>query len=99
MRPHGYLDFEKFAAMEAFQEGLGKVDAGYEKGYTFALMCAEKDPFNCHRCILVGRGFKERGYAVVHLEQGKTETQENMEERLLAHYFPNRSQPLQRGRT
>lgn len=90
--PQGYLDFEKFAATDAFKEGIEKVDAGYQKGYTFALMCAEKDPFNCHRCILVGRNFKERGYRVVHLEDGKAETQEDVEERLLTHYFPNRNQ-------
>ena len=90
--PNGYLDFERFAATEAFRAGLEKVDMGYEKGYTFALMCAEKDPFNCHRCILVGRQFKERGYDVFHLEQGRTETQEDIENRLLAHYFPNRNQ-------
>ncbi len=90
--PNGYLDFEKFAASEAFREGLNKVAAGYERGYTFALMCAEKDPFNCHRCILVGRQFKEHGYEVLHLEQERTETQEDIEDRLLAHYFPNRNQ-------
>lgn len=90
--PSGYLDFEKFAQTEAFKEGIEKVDAGYQMGYTFALMCAEKDPFNCHRCILVGRNFKEHGYEVLHLEKGKTETQEDIENRLLAHYFPNRNQ-------
>ena len=90
--PNGYLDFEKFAASEPFQEGVEKVDTGYERGYTFALMCAEKDPFNCHRCILVGRKFKEHGYRVLHLEQDKTETQEDIENRLLAHYFPTRNQ-------
>ena len=90
--PHGYLDFEKFAASEAFKEGIEKVDEGCRLGYTFALMCAEKDPFNCHRCILVGRKFKEHGYEVLHIEKGKTETQEDIESRLLAHYFPNRNQ-------
>ena len=90
--PNGYLDFEKFAATKAFEEGMEKVDAGYARGFTFALMCAEKDPFNCHRCILVGRNFKKRGYEVLHLEQGKTETQEDIENRLLTHYFPNRNQ-------
>ena len=90
--PNGYLDFEKFAATEAFNEGIAKVDAGVGRGYTFAMMCAEKDPLNCHRCILVGRKFKEHGYAVVHLESGRTETQEEIEERLLDRYFPARNQ-------
>lgn len=90
--PNGYLDFEKFAATEAFREGIEKVKAGGARGFVFALMCAEKDPFNCHRCILVGRKFKECGYEVLHLEQGKPELQEDVERRLLEHYFPNRNQ-------
>ncbi len=90
--PNGYLDFEKFAATEAFSEGMEKIDAGMARGYTFALMCAEKDPYNCHRCILVGRRLKEHGYAVVHLERERTETQEDIEGRLLEHYFPRRDQ-------
>ncbi len=90
--PNGYLDFEKFAATQAFCEGVEKIDAGTARGYTFALLCAEKDPFNCHRCILVGRRLKEHGYAVVHLEKEGTETQEDIERRLLEHYFPKRNQ-------
>lgn len=90
--PNGYLDFEAFAATEAFRRGVEKVDAGTERGYKFALMCAEKDPFNCHRCILVGRNFKEHGYTVLHLEKERTETQEDIETRLLERYFPNRNQ-------
>ena len=90
--PNGYLDFEKFAATEPFREGIEKVDAGFLRGYRFALMCAEKDPFNCHRCILVGRKFKEHGYTVIHLEKGREETQEDIEKRLLDYYFPNRNQ-------
>ncbi len=90
--PNGYLDFEKFAATPVFSDGIRKVDAGYAMGYRFALMCAEKDPFNCHRCILLGRSFKEHGYRVLHLERDRLETQEDIEERLLETYFPHRAQ-------
>lgn len=90
--PDGYLDFEKFSASPAFREGLEKIDAGTECGQTFALMCAEKDPFDCHRCILVGRRLKEHGYKVVHLERDREETQEDIETRLLDRFFPRRGQ-------
>ena len=90
--PNGYLDFERFAATPAFRDGVEKIDAGTERGYRFALMCAEKDPFNCHRCILVGRKLREHGYNVIHLEKEREETQEDIERRLLEHYFPNRNQ-------
>ncbi|MDR2899251.1 MAG: DUF488 domain-containing protein [Clostridiales bacterium] len=41
----GYLDFELFCLSERFVSGFNKLKDGMEKGYTFALMCSEKDPF------------------------------------------------------
>ena len=40
--PEGYLDFTKFAQSAPFQQGVKKLRAGMERGYTFVLMCAEK---------------------------------------------------------
>ncbi|AVX31767.1 Protein of unknown function, DUF488 [Carboxydocella thermautotrophica] len=39
---------------------------GVEKGFRIALMCSEKDPFDCHRSILVAKEFYERGYEIKH---------------------------------
>jgi len=89
----GYLDFELFAKSPPFLSGFDKLVKSMEQDYTFALMCAEKDPFNCHRTILVARAFYNAGYKVVHLlpNKGKV-TQEVIETRLLKRYFPNRNQ-------
>ena len=49
-----------------------------------ALMCAEKDPIDCHRCILVSPRLLERGLNVVHiLADGILESHEVTERRLL----------------
>lgn len=41
-----------------------------------AIMCAEKNPIDCHRTILVGRELVERELKVVHiLADGQTQTQ------------------------
>ena len=91
--PNGYLDFELFAASEAFQNGVRRVVRGMEQGYRFTLMCAEKDPAQCHRAILAARAFHEAGYPVVHLlPNGETQTHEELENRLLNRYFPDRDQ-------
>lgn len=64
-----------------------------KQDYRFALMCAEKDPFNCHRTMLVSRAFHETGYNVVHLLPNDLKiTQKEIETRLLETYFPNRNQ-------
>jgi len=64
-----------------------------EQGYTFALLCAEKEPICCHRTILVAKAFFERGYNVVHLlANGKAVTQQEVNAQLIEKYYPNRDQ-------
>jgi uncharacterized protein (DUF488 family) len=49
------------------------------------LMCAERDPLDCHRCLLVARSLAERGVAVAHiLHDGAIEAHIETELRLLA---------------
>ncbi|GHT01736.1 hypothetical protein AGMMS50276_30380 [Synergistales bacterium] len=91
--PEGYLDFEKFTKSNNFMQGFSKLVKSLEQGYTFALLCAEKNPATCHRSIMVSRVFSESGCIVRHiLQNGETETQSDVENQLVEHYFPNRNQ-------
>lgn len=91
--PNGYLDFEIFSKSESFLSGVEKLKKSMEKNYTFALLCSEKDPIMCHRTILVSRAFHMRGYKIIHLmSDGISITQEDIEERLLNIFFPERNQ-------
>lgn len=54
----GYLDFERVRASGRFTRGISNIVTGLEKGYHVVLMCTEKDPFDCHRAILVSRAFE-----------------------------------------
>ena len=48
-------------------------------------MCAEKDPIECHRALLVARAFSDRGTSVSHIHSdGMLELHANLESRLLA---------------
>jgi hypothetical protein len=50
-------------------------------------MCAEKDPFNCHRFVLVSRALAKKNIAIEHILSDKsTVSQEELEERLLNKY-------------
>ena len=88
----GYLDFERFIRSEAFLEGVEKLRRGMAMGYVFALMCAEKDPINCHRAIMIGRGLKDLGFEVRHiLGPDGIETQAELEQRAIGDqisFFP-----------
>lgn len=89
----GYLDFEKVMASSLFISGMERVKSGLGQGYNIALMCTEKDPIDCHRNILVARAFHRHNFNILNIfENGTTETQQQLEERLLNIYFPNRKQ-------
>lgn len=63
----GYLDFEKARESKDFKKGLENVIFGLHQGHNVALMCTEKDPFDCHRAIMVARGFELSGVEVKHI--------------------------------
>ncbi|MCA0000066.1 MULTISPECIES: DUF488 family protein [unclassified Mesorhizobium] len=79
----GVADYESMAKAPEFHEGLKRVMDGSVK-YRIALMCSERDPLDCHRCLLVGRALSEQGVVVKHiLPDGNAIDQEGIEQRLL----------------
>lgn len=92
--PKGYLDFELFAQSPAFQRGVRKIEDSMEQDFCFALMCAEIEPADCHRAILVARAFADHGYEVTHLRPKGPLTHRELEQQLLDRYFPDRDQTV-----
>lgn len=89
----GHVDFEKTMKDELFLSGVERIKNGLSKGYIIAFMCAEKNPLDCHRSMLVARYFFENGYQPVHiLENGDTIDQVELMTILLDKYYPNRNQ-------
>ena len=87
------LDFEKFTKSPQFIKGFQKIETGMRLNYSFALMCAEKRPEDCHRNIMIARQFYLHGYEVRNiLEDGTYINQDMIEKILLDKYFPHREQ-------
>lgn len=63
---HGQVRYGRLAKTAAFKAGIERVMAGTRK-YRVALMCAEKEPLECHRTLLVGRALHEQGVDVAHI--------------------------------
>jgi uncharacterized protein (DUF488 family) len=79
----GVADYEKMAATPQFRAGLDQV--GELRGRGLCLLCAEREPLDCHRCLLIGRALAERGFKLGHiLVDGTIEPHAATEERLLA---------------
>jgi uncharacterized protein (DUF488 family) len=79
----GVADYEKMAQRGEFKDGLDRVING-AGSFRIALMCSERDPMICHRCLLVSRGLTQRGILVNHiLDTGDLLSHAAVEDRLL----------------
>jgi uncharacterized protein (DUF488 family) len=80
----GVADYEAMAGTPDFQAGLDRV-VGAMGQHRLCLMCSEREPLDCHRCLLVGRMLARRGVTTGHiLGDGSIERHSATEERLLA---------------
>jgi uncharacterized protein (DUF488 family) len=83
-RSDGLVDYRARRKSYAFQAGLNRLDRELESR-TVAMMCAEEDPLECHRFLLVCPELTQRGILPSHIRKGsQIETQEAAENRLLA---------------
>ncbi len=80
----GRVDFERLARTELFRSGIERVLQEMHE-HRIALLCAEKEPLDCHRTILVSRALVDRGIAVQHiLVDGSLESHPAALRRLMA---------------
>jgi uncharacterized protein (DUF488 family) len=79
----GKVSYARIAATLSFQDAIGAlIEASHAK--RIAVMCAEKEPLECHRTLLVGRALVQRGTELRHiLADGRIEPHLDLEARLL----------------
>jgi len=79
----GCVSFEHIAETEEFKAGLHRLIAAVS-GHRIALMCAEKEPLECHRSILLCRHLKGHNLCIRHiLQDGSIEDHCDTERRLV----------------
>jgi hypothetical protein len=70
---NGKVFYDLVYKTEAFQDGIRRLMNGLSK-MRVALLCAEKDPLDCHRAILICRYMRNKIVHIKHiLRNGKTE--------------------------
>jgi uncharacterized protein (DUF488 family) len=82
-RQDGVVDYRLRRKSYAFCAGIERVlsEAGSRSA---ALLCAEEDPLECHRFLMICPELVARGVRPLHIRKGSTlETQEEAENRLL----------------
>jgi uncharacterized protein (DUF488 family) len=79
----GRVQYGRLAQTASFKTGVERVERGAAE-HRIALMCAEKEPLECHRTLLVSRALDQRGVAVSHiLADGRLESHGDAMLRLL----------------
>jgi uncharacterized protein (DUF488 family) len=83
----GIADYEAMARQPEFATAIERLlaEAAHRsaKG-RICVMCAEREPLDCHRCLLVARALAERGFSVGHIRHdGTIEPHAATEQRLL----------------
>ena len=82
--PNGVVDYQARRKSYAFHAGLDRLRKELERR-TVAMMCAEEDPLECHRFLMVCPELTKVGVFPLHIRKGsRIETQEEAENRLLA---------------
>ena len=85
----GRVSYAKLARSEPFRRGLERVMTGMNE-HRIALMCAERNPLQCHRTLLISPELERCGVPVAHiLPDGALETHAHLMEQL------SQSQPPQ----
>lgn len=83
-KPKDGGSYDDLASRPEFNDALDRLIAG-AADTTLCLMCAEKEPLDCHRTVLVSRRLVERGVAIDHLPaDGGIRPHAEIEEALLA---------------
>jgi hypothetical protein len=81
---NGRISFRRIARSAGFQQGLERLRRGLGQGYRLVLMCAEKDPINCHRAILICRHLRSADLDLQHIMAGGAlENHRDTEHRLM----------------
>lgn len=77
------VSYARLAASAAFRAGLQRLLKGASE-HRIAVMCAEREPLDCHRTILVTRELEKAGVSVTHiLPDGTLEDHRHTMERLV----------------
>ncbi|GGK44933.1 DUF488 domain-containing protein [Nocardia camponoti] len=82
----GQVRYRRLARTPEFRGGIGRLMNG-ARTERIALLCAEAEPLDCHRTVLVARALTERGAAIGHIHaDGQLESHTDAMERLMSRF-------------
>lgn len=80
---HGRIRYSRLTRRTEFRDGIKRLKRGAAE-HRIAIMCAEREPLECHRTILVSPALEEQGLLVEHIHaDGRLESHGEAMTRLL----------------
>ena len=77
------VDYERVKGKAFYQAGIERVQAAWQRGLRFVLLCSEGKPEQCHRSKLIGETLAGLGIPVAHIdEQDQLRSQDEVIQRL-----------------
>jgi len=94
---NGQVQYARLANKASFKAALERIVHG-SHAHRIAIMCAEKEPLQCHRSLLISTALEEAGVSVEHiLATGLIENHHTTLTRLVHDYFPSPATLFQSG--
>jgi uncharacterized protein (DUF488 family) len=82
----GRVQYDRLARLPAFKSAIGRLLLGAQSEIV-ALMCAERDPLECHRTLLVAQALMRQGVHIDHIHgDGSLESHASAMSRLMASF-------------
>jgi type I restriction enzyme S subunit len=80
---NGQVNYLRMAETQIFKDGIDRLLKGKDQ-HRIVLLCAEKEPLDCHRTLLVSRNLYKLGIPIKHiLADGSIEEHQDTERRLV----------------
>lgn len=97
LQAHGRVSYERILRTERFRTGIDRVLRGAAR-HAIVLMCAEREPLDCHRTLLVARALDLRGLEILHIHaDGRLERHADAMDRLVEKFDLHAEGDLFRG--
>jgi len=81
--PNGVVNYAKVRRTARFREGIDALLRLIDEGVTCCVLCAEKDPLECHRFSLISYSLQDQGVEVWHLSCDQArQSNRSLEEKL-----------------
>lgn len=94
LSPEGQVSYAKVREDAAFKRAIGKIEEKAGDGKRLAVLCAEGDPWDCHRFPMIAYQLERDGFEVLHILRDRSVmTHSEVEQEMVRRFAKKLPQP------